>query len=62
MSAEGEPCERTFVRARERPRRGEAARSRKDKWRAEAAMSGGAPDLFEWSWNLIRSQRACLFS
>lgn len=31
----------------ERLRRGEVARSPKDKCRAKSAMSGGAPDLFE---------------
>jgi len=61
MCAEGEPCECASVRARARvcvcvcvpSVRGEVARSRKDK--RKAAMSGGAPDPFERSSNLIRS-------
>ena len=37
-------------------------KSWKDECSASSAPSGGAPDLFEWSSNLIRSQRAYLFS
>ena len=47
-------CLRRGVRG---PRRGEATRSWKDKGRAKSAASGGAPDLFEWSSDLIRSRR-----